>query len=190
MGISLLEDNHWEGQYALSLQLYEMSASISAAIGDIDSMAGILHECIANVKTFEDSLMSSSLLAKMLAASSKYDDAMDNCLNILSSLGEAFPQEIDLPTVLNELSVIQSTLANINVDLVRGLPRMTDESKLNAMKFLSMLCSYSIQAKPLMVPILGCRMVRIMIEHGFCDDCIVGLVTAGYSLVGDILFVS
>ena len=179
----LLGTNHWEEQYSLSLQLYEMSASISCINGDIGAMSSCLHQIIANVKSFEDSLTSSSLLAKLLAASSKYDEAISNCLSILSALGEEFPQEISLPIVLNELSVIQTTLATISVDQVKLLPQMTNKSKLNAMKFLSMLCSYSIQSKPMLVPILSCRMVRLTIEHGFCDDSIVGLVTAGFSLV-------
>jgi len=181
-GMRLLKPNHWDEQYSLSLELHEMSASISCINGDIGDMSSCLHEIIAHVKSFEDSLTASSLLSKLLAASSKYDEAMSNCLSILSALGEEFPEDITLPHVLNELSVIQTTLANISVDQVKRLSPMKDKPKLNAMKFLSMLCSYSIQAKPMLVPILSCRMVRITIEYGFCDDSIVGLVTAGFSL--------
>lgn len=184
----MLDDNHWEEQYSLSLQLHEMSASISCTQGDTDSMASCLHKVIANVKSFEDSLTSSSLLAKMLAASSKYAEATDNCLAILSALGEEFPKDINLPTALSELTVIRSTLSNIDVDMVLGLPRMTDKNKLHAMKFLSMMCAYGVQqASYMTLPLYCCRMVRIMIEHGFCDDCIVGLVTTGFCLVGGIL---
>jgi len=181
-GMRLLDTNRWDEEYSLTLQLYEMSASISCFNGETDDMASCLREVIANVRSFEDSLTSSSLLAKLLAASHKYPEAIKNCLSILSALGEEFPEEISLPFVLSELSVIQTTLANISVNQVKLLPEMTDKSKLNAMKFLSMLCSYSIQSKPMLVPILSCRMVRLTIEKGFCDDSIVGLVTAGYSL--------
>jgi len=145
-------------------------------------MSSCLHEVISNVNSFEDSLTSSGLLAMLLAASSRYQEAISNCLSILSSLGEEFPREINLGTVLNELAVIQNTLANISVGQVKLLPAMADKTKLNAMKFLSMVCSYSIQSKPMLVPILSCRMVRLTMENGFCDDSIVGLVTAGFSL--------
>mmetsp|Transcript_12564 Transcript_12564/g.27248 ORF Transcript_12564/g.27248 Transcript_12564/m.27248 type:complete len:1558 (+) Transcript_12564:111-4784(+) len=182
IGMKMLGSNHWEDQYTLSLKLYEMSASISCIKGDIGAMASCLNETIANAKSFEDSLTSSSLLAKLLASSSKCGEAMGNCLLILSTLGEDFPQDVTLPMVLNELSVIQTTLANITVEQVKLIPRMTEKSKLYAMQFLSMLCSYSIIAKPMLVPILSCRMVRLTIENGFCDDSIVGLVTAGYGL--------
>jgi len=181
-GKQLLDPQHWENQYYLSLKLYEMSASISCIDGDVGAMSSCLNEIIANVKSFEDSLTSSSLLAKLLAASSKYGEAISNCILVLSTLGEEIPQDISLSMVLNELSVIQTTLANISADQVKLLPRMTEKSKLHAMKFLSMLCSYSIISKPMLVPILSCRMVRLTIENGVCDDSIVGLATAGYGL--------
>ena len=184
VGMKLLGPQHWENQYVLSLKLYEMSASISCINGDTGNMSMSLNEIIANVKSFEDSLTSSILLAKLLAASSKFGEAMRNCLSVLSILGEEIPQDVTLQMVWDELSVIQTTLANISVEKVKLLPPMTDNSKLNAMKFLSMLCCYSIIAKPLLLPILSCRMVRLTIEHGFCDDSIVGLVTTGYGLVG------
>ena len=124
-------------------------------------MSTCLHEIIANVKSFEDSLTSSSLLAKLLASSSKYKEAMGNCLSVLSNLGEEISPDVSFPVVQNELAVIQTTLATITLEQVKRLPPMTDQSKLNAMKFLSMLCMYSIISK-----------VRLTVEHGFCDSSI------------------
>lgn len=186
-GMQLLGDNHWDDQYSLSLRLYEMAASISCFNGDTDAMYSRLNQIIANVRSFEDSLTSSSLLAKALAASAKYKDAVENCVSILSTLGETLPDSIDFPMVLNELSVIQTTLASITVEQVKELPQMTDKSKLHAMKFMSMICAYSLHANPLLIPIVSCRMVRMTIEDGFCDDSIVGLVIAGFGLVCDSL---
>mmetsp|Transcript_37833 Transcript_37833/g.66339 ORF Transcript_37833/g.66339 Transcript_37833/m.66339 type:complete len:448 (+) Transcript_37833:2-1345(+) len=182
MQLLLLDTNRWVEQYSLTLCLYEMSASVSGFNGDVGALTVCLNEIIINVKSFEDSLTASSLLAKLLAASGKYDEAMRNCLSILSALGEEFPQDIDISIVLNELSVIQTTLANITVDQVKLLPPMTNTSKLHVMKFLSMLCIYSVISKPMLLPLLSCRMVRLTIEHGFCDNSIVGLVTAGWTL--------
>mmetsp|Transcript_35428 Transcript_35428/g.62191 ORF Transcript_35428/g.62191 Transcript_35428/m.62191 type:complete len:395 (-) Transcript_35428:148-1332(-) len=50
------------------------------------------------------------------------------------------------------------------------------------MKFLNMLCMYSSISKPMLLPLLSCRMVRLTMEYGFCDDSIVGLATAGLSV--------
>ena len=99
MGIRLLEPNHWETQYSLSLELYEMSASVSCISGDNSTMSICLEAVLSHVMTFEDSLKASSMLAKLLASNSKYDDARSNCLDILRKLGEDFPSEVSLPLV-------------------------------------------------------------------------------------------
>eukprot|EP00580_Thalassiosira_gravida_P005863 CAMPEP_0201654070 /NCGR_PEP_ID=MMETSP0493-20130528/45311_1 /ASSEMBLY_ACC=CAM_ASM_000838 /TAXON_ID=420259 /ORGANISM="Thalassiosira gravida, Strain GMp14c1" /LENGTH=253 /DNA_ID=CAMNT_0048130619 /DNA_START=1 /DNA_END=761 /DNA_ORIENTATION=+ len=59
---------------------------------------------------------------------------------------------------------------------------MTDGPKLKAMKFLSMMSVYSVISKPMMLPLISCRMVSLMTKYGFCDDSIIGLVTAGWTL--------
>ena len=183
VGIRLLEPNHWETQYPLSLELYEMSASVSCISGDISTMSTCLQAVLSHVMTFEDSLKASSMLAKLLASNSKYDDATSNCLDILKKLGEDFPPEISLPLVQMELPTLQTALRNITHDQIQALPVMTGKRKLNAMKFLNMLCLYCTVSKPLLLPFLTHRMVQLTLEHGFCEDSIVGLATAGFSVV-------
>ena len=63
-----------------------------------------MDEILSHAKTFEDSLNASAMLAKLLASSSKHDEAMVNCLAILSNLGEDFPPQVDLPIILNKLT--------------------------------------------------------------------------------------
>jgi len=183
MGMQLLETQHWETQYSLSLDLYEMSASVSCMLGDITKMSTCLGEISSHARTFADSLKASSLLAKLLASSSKFEEARSNCLIILSNLGEAFPSDVGFPLVLNELSLIETLLRNITRNQIKQLPPMTDRNKLNAMKFLNMLCMYSGISKPMLLPLFSCRMVRLTMDYGFCGDSIVGLATAGLSVV-------
>ena len=150
----MLETQHWETQYSLSLDLFEMSASVSCMHGDITKMSTCLDEISSHARTFDDSLKASSLLVKLLASLSKFEEARSNCLIILSNLGEVFPSEINLPLVLNELSLIQTTLKDITSNQIKLLTPMTDRNKLNAMKFLNMLCMYSNISKPMLLPLL------------------------------------
>jgi len=182
IGMQLLQTKHWETDYLLSLDIFEMSASISCINGDISNMSMCLDEILSHARTFNDSLKASSLLVKLLASMSKFDEARSNCLVILSNLGEVFPSNVSLPVVLQELSATQSKLRNITLDQIKSLPAMVNVDKLNVMKFLNMLCMYSIISKPLLLPLLSCRMVELSMEYGFCADSIVGLTTAGYSI--------
>lgn len=142
-----------------------------------------LRTLLRHVLTFEDSLLGSSLLVKLLVSNSQFDDARGNCLDILAKLGETFPSDVGQATVQNKLPELKSVLINVTYDRIKALQPMTDWSKLNAMKFLNMLCSCCVMSKPLLLPLLSCRMMKLTLEHGFCEDSIVGLATAGYSMV-------
>ena len=181
-GIELFEDNHWDEQYPLSLDLFNMSARVTSMTGDISRLSSCLDELITHARTFEDSLSASEMLAQLLASQSDYQAAIANCLAILSSLGETFPPSADLSVVLSELSTIQLALNMLTLDYVKALPKMTDTTKLNAMRFLGMLCQYSVRAAPFLLPLVGCRMVKLTLESGFCDDSIIGLVMTAYSI--------
>ncbi len=102
-GMKLLDGDHWDVHYSLSLELYEMAASLSSVKGDLDTMTHCLAELTNNAKTFEDSLNGSAMLAKLLASSLKQNEAISNCLSILSHLGEHFPSHPELPDVMDEL---------------------------------------------------------------------------------------
>ena len=66
---------------------------------------------------------------------------------VLSALGEEFPLEVDPHLVHNELSLMHSLLRQITTDQLKLLPPMTDKNKLNAMKFMNMLCVSSDKSK-------------------------------------------
>ena len=85
-GIKLLGESHWERQYPLSLDLFEMSASVSCMSGDTVTMSTCLDEILANVRSFDDSLKASSLLVKLLASGANFTSAIDNCVGILSKV--------------------------------------------------------------------------------------------------------
>ena len=175
MGKKLLGDQPWTTQYTLKLKLFEMSAEISCMRGDIDQMSPCLDQVLLNARSFDDSLKASSLLIRLLVSQSKYDDAMGNCLTILSNLGEVFPEEMgSLVLNLNELLKLHSTLRNVTSGQFTQLPKMTSHNKLWAMKFMDFLCKISVISKPGLLPFLSCRMVMLTFEYGFCGGSIIG----------------
>ncbi|KAL7547303.1 hypothetical protein ACHAWF_010625 [Thalassiosira exigua] len=178
-GIALLQDAHWEEQYHLSLNLCNMSASISCMCGEIAEISTRLDAILSHAKSFEDSLEASSLLVKLLASKSQFDEAISNCFMVLSNLGEEFPSDITVPLCLDELSDVMK--ANITRESFKSAS-MTDKGKINAMKFMNMMCQCSIVSKPLLLPLVSCRMVKLTLKHGFCEDSIVGLALVAYSI--------
>ena len=160
-----------------------MSAYNYYGTGDTEKMSDCLDEILLHAKTFEDTLEASVLLAKLLASSTSYDEALKNCLDIVAKLGESFPEQISLPIVLNELHSIESTLKELSIEQIKSLPQMKDANKLSTMKFLNLMATYSFQTKPLLLPLVACRMVRITMDSGYSEHSLVGFVLASYGLV-------
>ena len=184
--MKLLQSQHWETQYySLSLDLHQMSAKVAFGNGDIGTMSKCLEEILSHSKTLEDGLNASALLTKLMEQRGDIKEAIANCLSILSHLGEEFPQKAGLPDALNELAALQPLLKTITAEHIKSLPKMADTNttKMNAMKFLSMACAYCAISEPVLLPLLACRMVKITMAHGFCEESIIGLVQCAYSIV-------
>ena len=186
-GIELLDAGHWQTQYSLSLDLFEMSASVSWAQGELSKMERPLAEILSNAKEFGDTLIASSLSVQRFTALSMNDEAMKKCFRVLEELGEALPAEYDVPFVLSELSSLNESLQTVTAAQMKQLPLMADKNKLSAMKFLNLLGVYAFHHNPMLLHIASCRMVKLTLLHGFCDDSIVGLGGIGLTIVSILL---
>ena len=183
MGMKQLQHGHSEKQYSLSLDLYEVSASLCYMCGDTAKMSSCLDEILAHANKFEDSLNASAMLARLLASSHKHNHAITNCLVILAQLGEEIPPEPDHTIFQNKLSEIQTLLLTLTADRMKALPTMTDTNKLQAMNFLGMLCEISVMAAPMLLPLLSVRMMKLTLQLGFCSDSILGIFYSALSVV-------
>ena len=174
-GMKLLGNKCWQSQYSLSLELYEMAATTSCMQGDTTHLSNCLDQLFSHAKNFNDKLQSNFLLVKLLTSSSRFEEAQSNCLQILKELdNEIFPPEASLPLVLDDLCTIQLDLRDISYNKFALLPRMTDQKKLNSMKWMNMALGTAQRSNPLLLPIISCRMVKVTLSHGFCDESIVG----------------
>lgn len=163
-----------------------MSASVACMRGDIGMMSSCIDGILAHAKTFDDSLKASELLVQMLMSQSKFNDATSNCLAILKEFGEEFPSDLSFRLVQSELTKTKTLLQNVTHDQIKRLPRMTDRNRLNSMKFFTQLRQVSNHSKPMLQPLIACRMVSLTMGFGFCDDASVGLAMIGYCMVSTI----
>jgi predicted ATPase len=155
--------------------------------GDTAKMSSCLDEILAHANVFEDCLNASAMFARLLSSLSKHREAITNCLDILAKLGEEFPSQPDLATVQNKLSEVQPLLLSLSADKMKALPTMTDINKLQAMKFLGMLCEISSMAAPMLLPLISVRMMKLTFQFGFCNDSILGIFYTASSVVSFVL---
>jgi len=174
-GISLLHARPWKKQYALCLELYEMSAVVGFMDGGGENVSSRLDDILSNAKCFGDTIKSRELLLKVIASRGEYAESTSQCLSTLSKLGENFPKEIESSKVTKEIVRTMALLKDITKDDIRKLPLMTNPSKLYAMKFLSMLCTLSLTSRKNLCHLASCLMVKFTFKYGFCEESIHGL---------------
>lgn len=153
-GISLLNSNNWESQYTLSLELHDTLSVVCFLDGDVETMAKHMQIVLSKATSFDDSLNARALLVKYLGASGKHPEAIATSLETLTQLGEEFPIEIELTDVARKLRHIRGELTSVSKEWFLSLPRMTKETKLNAMKFMSTMFNYVIVGNQLLSAII------------------------------------
>ncbi|KAL7462034.1 hypothetical protein ACHAXS_002432 [Conticribra weissflogii] len=185
-GVSLLANEDWHSNYKLSLELHESSALVEFIDGNGNSDSTLqkrLETIFHFAKRFEDTFNASLLQIKFLGSRGNYCKAISKCLEILSKLGESFPVEIDSTHAESCVVELKNMTAALTKELIGQYPKMIDQSKLNAMKFMNLITLYAIAYKPILMPIVSNRMLKLSLQFGFCDNSLLGLSMAGYSIV-------
>ena len=144
-----------------SLKLYERSIVVGFMDGNVETVPSRVDDIVSNARSFDDTLDSRVLLAKYLTSQAQYADATNGVLIVLSSLGEAFPEEVTSSHVTNEIHAITPMLKGITKDTFLNLPTMTDRTKLNAMKFMDLALTSGVFSSPMLMNLVSCRMTRL-----------------------------
>ena len=135
-GISLLDSNPWCEQYSLCLELYEMSAVVSFMDGKVETVSTRLDSILSNAKSFDDTLNSRALKAKLLASQGLFVESVEEVFGVLLNFGEQFPGDVTLSHLKSEINATQSLLKDTSVDTFLNLPPITDKRKLITMNFM------------------------------------------------------
>ena len=182
-GISFLEETLWRGEYDLTLRLFESSALAYYSQGNYKKVASQVNQVLDNAKNFEDKFKSYCLFINVIAIGS-VEKAIAKLYEHLQYLGERIdPNMISPPMVLSECIAVRSQLSGNQKEILLHLTRMTNQAKLRTMKLMSMLVMYSNQQKSLMGGYLACRMIRISIEYGHCEETLFALASFSSALV-------
>eukprot|EP00985_Skeletonema_marinoi_P012293 scaffold5908_cov152-Skeletonema_marinoi.AAC.1 len=134
-GMTFLRKKHWEEHYALSLELFDLAARCAHTNGDVISLNLLSQQVLTKSQSFEDRLNVMYYAMCVLASSSKLPESIERGLKILSRLG------IDLHgcesgSVEACVQETKDLLSCYSDDEILNTERMTDPTKIMAMKFL------------------------------------------------------
>ena len=96
-------------------------------------MACCVLQVFNHAQRYEDKLDSMSVLIQSLTIAGKFQEALDNALNILSYLGEPLSMNLDKVAIHRELLDIQDCMQRISMSSWDTMLAMKDPLKIKAM---------------------------------------------------------
>lgn len=169
-GLSFLDENHWESQHDLSLQLHATSvcALYSCRQSNQETLQERISYVFAHAKTLEEEFKTRCIWIEFLSTSS-LQKAIDECHTLLNRLGHPLDISKDsISHVCCEVERVQNEfLASENH---RSMPaRMLDPNKTKAMKVLSFLTTFYHYQRSIIGGIACARMVELSMQFGPCE---------------------
>mmetsp|Transcript_3060 Transcript_3060/g.6785 ORF Transcript_3060/g.6785 Transcript_3060/m.6785 type:complete len:560 (-) Transcript_3060:69-1748(-) len=171
----LLPKNHWSSHYEFSLRLYFLSSKVAYSCGNIEKAYILLKKILEKGCCLGDKLDAYHLYATILHACEESDEAYTTCHEVLSQLNEKIPDSVDMRStmaIVEETGVMLQRKSDAELFEMKEM----DNVLLFTLKFYTLLICIAFWKKPMIMPHIGCRMIRISLEHGVSLDSVVGLV--------------
>eukprot|EP00804_Cyclotella_cryptica_P027949 CCRYP_003834-RA/>CCRYP_003834-RA protein AED:0.03 eAED:0.03 QI:51/1/1/1/0.66/0.5/4/541/1215 len=178
-GIEFLPPGHWKNHYQLSLELFELASKSTLAIGNIQRLPILSSEVMDNARCFEDELNTHFIIMSSLSYASKIPEALEKGNRILSRLGEDIPINPSQDALDEQIQQTQSLIRGISESDILNYKLMTDNIKLEAMKFLAHLESITVMIKPSVHPFVTLKMVQLTMLYGLSPVSPIGFVYFG-----------
>jgi predicted ATPase len=158
--------NHWDVQYHLSLELFELASKSAFATGNIQNHQVLSGEVLKHARCFEDKLNVYYTILTSLVQSAKVSEALDTNCRILAQLGEVIPNEISKELLNKHIQQTQAMIRGISESDLLNYRLMTDNRLLATLKYLARLEFMALLVKPTLHSYITLRMVQLTLLHG------------------------
>ena len=165
-GIKLLNENPWQQQYELTLDLHLEAAEVAYLSGDFAQMNQHIDSLLAQVDGLLDRLKVQKVQLQGLKAQNQLHEAIDLGLQMLQSLGIELPAQPTQEDVLKFFEETQIALQGKRISDLINLPVMTDPNMLAATHILFYLAPVVYMAAPQLLPIATFKEIQLALHYG------------------------
>ncbi|GGA26182.1 serine/threonine protein kinase [Okeania sp. KiyG1] len=169
-GIQLLEENSWEADYELTLNLYTEAVEISYLKSNFETMEKMAEIVLSQARNILDRVKVYEMQVQRLSVQNQFVEAIEVGLDCLKLLGVDLPLE---PTTEEAGSWLEKTniaLDNFSDEAIIELPDMTDRKIKAVMGMLSRLIPPCYFGRPSLLSIIVCQSVLLSLEYGNTFD--------------------
>lgn len=180
-GISLLSSDSWQGDYRLTLALYQEGVEVAFLKGQWDELEQWSAAALSHGKAQLDTIKIYEIKMLALIGQNRLLDAIVLGLSILKPLGVEFPENPEPTQVEAELAKMLARFARQSIGDLANLPIMTNPNALAVMGILSQLTTATFKATPSLSTLVMLKQVELSLEHG--NTGISGFAYAAYGFI-------
>ena len=165
-GSELLRPEDWEHEYALALALESGAAEAAYLASEWERLDGHVAEVKARGRTILDQLGAWEVQIDACIARRAYDTAVDVAIEALGLLDVSLPARPTENEVGRELQAAMVALARVAEAGLASRPDATDAKIIAAMRIEARVSSAAYFARPMLLPVIACRLVATSALHG------------------------
>jgi len=166
VGISLLDDNCWDKNYDMALNLYTEAAEMAFLSGDFDETERLALVVSGKVRTILDRVKIYEVRIQCYIAQNRLSEAVKTGLHILYLLGMKLPEKPHKLHLLKELVSVKLKLAGKRIEDLSTLPELTDPSKKAVMHILATGATAVHLAVPTLRTLMALKGVGLIVKYG------------------------
>ncbi len=164
--LELMGPQQWERDYQRCLAVHVEAAEAAYLATEFDFMQQLVDEVIRKGRSLVDAIPAYEISLHAQIAENKLVDAIETARSVLARLGIRLPAQPGRAQAVAAIAGTQLRLAGKDLGALAQRPAMKNENPLAAMRILGPAASAAFMARPMLSPIMICRMVTLTLKHG------------------------
>jgi predicted ATPase len=171
VGIRLLGRSRWKEQYDVCLALFTAAAEVEYYNGNLIRVDKLLASIFKHAKTLDDQMCARFTQIYSLGSRDDMKQALSVGLDVLKSLGQAFPRIQWKISATAAIERCRRVLSNMSDDDIMSLKMMTDKQRLVVIRLLNTIFVVALPTKEELLPFIVVRLIEQTLLHGISAMC-------------------
>ncbi|MBD2679341.1 MULTISPECIES: AAA family ATPase [Nostoc] len=184
MGINCLATNCWQEQYELALALHTAAAEAAYLGGDFERMDALTEEVLQKTSSTIDRVQVYAIEIQAAIARDRLLAASQLGLQVMQLLGIPLAHNPGQPQIILGLLKTKLALGGKQVHTLADLPKLTNPTKLAAIRILASIASATYLAAPNVFPLTVFKQVELSAKYGNAAESAFAYATYGLILCG------
>lgn len=168
MGISLLDADSWEKEYALTISLYTQCVEVSCLVGDYEKMERLSEKALEKATSLLDTVTIYSVKITAATAQEKLGYALNTGVKVSQLLG--FPKEVNKLKIFTLYIKLKLKLLTRTDQQILDMHNMTDPVRLAALEYGSALGYTIFSLDPDLLALYVLFNIYNSLKHGLAPE--------------------